>query len=252
MERIRNLAELKEACEKHAGCGMLRIGTTRFMHYYKPMSKNLPPLVFETPPREEYELDSKITLRDIVLECARWGIFFNSPQNEEKIEEWLKAVNLSPFPGTEKPEEKISVPSPEPEDISEPESEKDQEEEINFEGKNFSSPEEYIRALEENFPAPEALDDFLEGAGASSVSEVVRSLINGVTSGKVDELSTGELTCLLLPGFPIEDTLKILFGLVLKKDDLDIDGLQLYESPTGEKWQLHATCSTVSIYKLSA
>ena len=250
MEKIRNLAELRAACEKHAGCGMLRIETTRFMHYYKPMSKNLPPLVFETPPREEYELNPEITLRDVVLECAKQGIFFNSPQNEEKIEEWLETVDLDPFPGTEeleKSEEINSASNSEP-DASESEVENAQEEEVSFEGKDFSSREEYIQTLEDNFPVPEVLDDFLDGA--FSVSEAVRNLIDRVASGKVDELSTGELTCLLLPGVPIEDTLKTLFGFILKEDNIDVDGLQLYESPSGEKWELQSSCSTISIYKI--
>lgn len=230
MAKIENLEDLRLACKEYAGCIMLRIGMERYLYPFSPESKNLKELVFEAVPgvREHpaavYELSPDITLRDVVLECAKQGIFFNSPFNQERVEEWLetpglremydKEGNLTKLPG------ESEVKAHRKKVVAE----------------KITSLEEYIQALEENFPAPEVLDDFLEGAGASSIPEAVRTLIDGVVSGEVQTLSAGDLHCIWLEDISLEKVMKLLFGFVLKEKDEE-KGWEIYFSPSGEKWR---------------
>ncbi len=232
MAKIENLEDLRLACKEYAGCIMLRIGMERYLHLFSPESKNLKELVFEAVlgvrehPAAVYELSSDITLRDVVLECAKQGIFFNSPFNQEGVKEWLKTPGLR-----EMYDEEGNLTKPSPAVVSKEKAKDVARKSIG----EISSREEYIRALENNFPAPEVLDDFLEGVGASSVSEAVHNLVNGVASGKVQSLSAGNLDCIWLEDLPIEKVARLLFGFTLQERNEE-EGWEIYLSSSGERW----------------
>lgn len=232
MAKIENLEDLRLACKEYVGCIMLRIGMERYLHPFSPESKNLKELVFEAVPGVRkhpaavYKLSPDITLRDVVLECAKQGIFFNSPLNQERVEEWLKTPGLREMYDEEGNLTKLSAT------VSKKKAKVVARKSIG----EISSQEEYIRALEENFPAPEVLDDFLEGAGASSISDAVRNLIDGVASGKIKVLSAGELDCIWLEDLPLEKVARLLFGFTLQERSEE-EGWEIYLSPSGEKWR---------------